>query len=218
MISVQLEGLEQAISALRSAPERVRKGVVKVVAKKVLDDSKARTARQTDVSGIPFAPHKRGRTRKMLIRLARRMKVLSVNETEAIIGFGNGFERMIAARQQFGYTQNFNSRQFSSNETQSMTAPATRRQAKSLIEAGFKTRRSNGRGTATPTLRWIINNMNIGQAGAALRYLRNNPKTEWKTTLPPRAFLGVSAAEITELTTLALQTAQHSLAQTTGIA
>lgn len=196
---------------LLDTPVKARKRALKAVAKKVRQNSIKRTLNQTDLEGQAFGTystktnHGRPRRRKMLTRLARRMKTVSITDDRAIVGWRNSVEGQIGARHQFGYKETFSAehlrRERSENRAAIDRLPATRRQAKRLIDEGYKVRRANGRGYKTPTIKWIVDNMKMGQAGFILRVLRGR-KELWDVVLPPRSFLGVTDDEKIELIAL----------------
>lgn len=201
MIDAQLSGLDTVVNELAkiSDPE-LRKRILNKAARKTISHAKKRVTRQTDVDGTPFPKHARGRKRKMLARLVKRLAVLSVNEEGALVGFKNAVEGQIAAKQQFGFSQQMNSAKLKKESPINIFDPATRRQAKALIDAGYKIRRPRG-GTKTPSIKYIVDNMNMGRAGVILRALRG-AKQSWETKLPPRSFLGVNEADLAELNEL----------------
>jgi len=220
MITIRLDGSEQIQRQLANAPDEIRKRVLKVVAKRVLKLSQQRTTKQTDLEGNRYKPHAvrlpphKHRVRKMLTRLAKRMRIVSINDQEAVIGWASSFEGMIAAKQQFGYTQTVTAQQNRAQDNsspQSLSGPATRQQAKALLDAGFK-RRIPKRGYKTPSIKWITQNMSMSQAGLVLRKLREGGnRSAWTTTLPPRSFLGVSAGDMNELISLAVTEAEAAI-------
>jgi phage gpG-like protein len=193
---------------LLDTPVKARRRALKAVAKKIRQNSIKRTVSQTDLEGRAFGAystktnHNRPRRRKMLTRLARRMKVVSITDDGAIVGWRNPVEGQIGAQHQFGHKETFSAEGFrrerSENRAEIDRLPATRRQAKALIEAGYKVRRANGRGYQTPSIKWIVDNLKMGQAGFILRVLRGR-KELWDVVLPPRSFLGVTDEERIEL-------------------
>lgn len=173
----------------------LRKRLFTVAARQLIKAAKQRITAQTDLEGRAFTPHAKNRRRKMLARLIRRISA-TVTDSGAYVGWNNPFEGGLAAKHQYGFTQSFNKSQFK-QQTGSRSDPATRQQAKALLQAGFKYR-SQGKGYKTPTLKWIVQNLKIGQAGLILRSLRGS-KTEWKTTLPARSFLGITAQDLADI-------------------
>ena len=205
MITISLDGalnLNNKLADITSVTTRRR--IMRTIAQQVQQNSKSRTRAQSDLDGLQFAAHKRGRKRKMLARLGNRLKIVSATDQAAIVGFASPVESMIAAKQQLGNTETFNKSQFKDKRPLNTKDPATRRQAKALIEVGYKIRRANGRGYKTPSIKWVAENLNIGKAGIILRVLRGTKNT-WTTTLPQRSFLGVTDSELDEITDLAIK-------------
>ena len=217
MLDVSVTGQQDLLRMFRAAPPAIQTRLIRTVAKQILAKSKARASAQTDLDGMPYPAHKLGRRRKMLIRLVRRLKILDSTNTEALIGFGNSYESMIAAKQQFGFSQHFTRSSFRNGADDNHARPlnyndpATRRQAKALLDAGYKVRRRGGI-SLRPTIKWITENLTMGRAGLILKILRAAPE-EWTTTLPPRSFLGGSVNEMEELTALALSEMQQAVNQ-----
>ena len=202
-----IDALQGVRRNILNMPAKVKKGVLGKMAKRVIAMSQAHTRLQYDLSGVAYASHARHRRRKMLVRLARRLKVVSATEDAAVISFNNAVEAEIGYKQQFGATEMVTKRQFQGLVNASSGDPATRRQAKKLLEAGYKMKTA-GQAARTPTMKWITENLTIGRAGLILRTLRNSSLIDsWMTTLPARSFLGVTEAEKTELGRMVLEEA-----------
>jgi hypothetical protein len=205
----QLAAIHQVDVNLAHAAPDIRRKLLSSLSKKVIDFSQRHTHTQTDLKGQPYAPHKRGRQRKMLTRLAQRLKITGINENEAVIGFNNAMEGLIGYRQQYGYKQKhtageqMSAARFAGRVSLNSDAPATRRQAKRLLAAGYKVKKA-GQAYRTPTIKWIIENLSIKRAGLILRLIRGTAAESWITELPPRSFLGVTDSEKTALINIAL--------------
>ena len=201
-ITVDVRGalsLQKQLEVLKM-PTKVRRRLLSRTAKEVLKDSKKRVRNQVDLNGNPFEARKRKRRRKMLSGLSKRQKVVRNNGTEAKIGFNKSNDARIAAKQQFGHEQTVSARSLPRKHLGYYSNAATRNQAKALIEAGYKIPRKGGKGTKKPSQKWIMENLNVGKAGAILRWLRDQDetaKTSWKVKLPARSFLGASNEDIT---------------------
>lgn len=205
MLSVSLQGQEITIKRLDAIKSpSLRKRVLNKTARLLLKASKGRATKQTDITGKPFGPysdksqHSRPRRRKMLTRLAARLAVFDLTDQSASVGWRNRFEEGIAAKHHFGHTQTVTKRGLAKEKNsnpEGRDAPATRQQAKALLEAGYKVRQK-GKAYKSPTLKWITQNLTIGRAGLILRILRGGSKDSWQTKLPPRPFLGVTDADI----------------------
>lgn len=203
-ISLEIHGrlkLQQQLDLL-AMPKSLRRRLLGQVARKVTRDSKKRVRQQRDLQGKPFASRKRKRARKMLSRLVRNLRTTKNNGLEAIVGFHNPVIGRIAAKHQHGFVEQMDAKKSQKKSKVSRSDPATRRQAIALREADFKIKGANGKRMKSPSLKWITANMNIGQAGTALRYLREQAgetiKTRWTTTLPARSFLGATHAEVND--------------------
>ena len=190
---------------LMKMPATMRRRLLYRVAKKVISDSKRRVREQRDLAGRPYEARKRKRKggRKMLSKLARQLKVVNNSSMEALIGFSRRSSAQIAAKQQYGFTETMTAAKMNrSGAGGHYDKPATRKQAIALREAGFTVKKARGKGSKPPTLKWVQNNLTIGQAGYALRQLRiwsgEKIKTSWVTELPARSFLGANAADISQ--------------------
>jgi hypothetical protein len=218
MLKIQVEGVKEAQKALSHvASPATQKKVLAVIAKSVMNASKERTRKQTDLSGAAWKPRKdRTVRRRMLIKTGQRIRTISVNPSEALIGFNNRVFERIAASQQRGLDQIYTRQLVAAEEKRkakkknggvepeedSQAGKATMRQARALIAAGFKIR--GRRGYKTPTFIWIKRNMSLEQAGVILRILRGKPaKSSWVIPLPERSFLGVTAGQLEGLAELA---------------
>ncbi|HFL4699303.1 TPA: hypothetical protein ACG33O_005040, partial [Escherichia coli] len=86
------------------------------------------------------------------------------------------------------------------------TRPATRRQAERLLSLGFRapvgavSKKTGRRGRRKPSLKWIMENMSMAQAGLVISILKGEQKKRvWEIKIPSRAFLGVSNAEFARI-------------------
>lgn len=205
MLNVTLTGAESArVNLAAITSPALRKRVLNKTARALLKASKSRATRQTDISGNPFGKysdktaHGRPRKRKMLTRLAARLAVFDLTDQSASVGWRNRFEEGLAAKHHYGYTQTIHKRSLARERNSNPAGregPATRSQAKSLLDAGYKVRRK-GKALWAPSIKWITQNLTIARAGVILRILRGNATDSWQTTLPPRPFLGVTDADI----------------------
>lgn len=190
---------------LMKMPRATRRRLLYRVAKKVITDSRRRVREQRDLAGRPFEQRKRKRKggRKMLSKLSRELKVVNNSSVEALIGFSRRSSARIAAKHQYGHTETMTAAKMNkSGAGGHYDKPATRKQAIALREAGFTVKKARGKGSKPPALKWVQNNLTIGQAGFALKQLRiwsgEKIKTSWVTELPARSFLGASAADISQ--------------------
>ena len=88
--------------------------------------------------------------------------------------------------------------------------PASRKQAKALLKAGFRVstgesfKSGANKGKAKmkkPSQKYIVDNMTMGQAALVIRKLNKveNPPKRWTVKIPARPFLGVPGADASEL-------------------
>ncbi len=211
MLSFKVDGLDAVIGNLAQIKSpTLRKRILDRAGKQLIRAAKDRVAAQTDLDGKPFGDYStntnhtrpRKRSRRMLARIVKRLAVMEFSDFGVTVGWRNSTEGNIAAKQQFGFRQVFKKAwqrvelDGSRKEKDYYQLPATRRQAKALIEAGYKVRRQGDKGAwKTPTIKWITQNLTIARAGLILRVLRGS-KDQWETNLPPRAFLGVTDADL----------------------
>ncbi len=207
-VRVNVEGLlplKQQIE-LMTMPKSLRRRLLNRTAKAVIRDSKQRVRKQVDLDGKPFKKRakKRKGSQRMLNKLVKELRVTSLTGTHAVVGFYRSSSSQIAAKHQYGSVETITAKQFQHNDKGGHEGPATRRQAIALREAGFKIKSGNGKRLKAPSLKWVVANMKQGQAGAALRYLREKAgqsiQQSWQTTLPARSFLGASKAQVKQHT------------------
>lgn len=196
---VGLLPLKKQLQLLQMAPTRRRRLVARV-AKQVIKDSKKRVREQRDLHGTPYPARAKRRSRKMLSRLVKQLKVIQADGQSATAGFNSPVAGRIAYDQQHGKKTVVTASGFGGRSADSYNKPATRKQARALIDAGFKNKRPNGKGKKSPTIKHIVTNYTQGQAGSTLKKLREwageETKKRWITVLPARSFLGATGSEI----------------------
>jgi hypothetical protein len=199
MINIQVNGLEDAMSKFdRIKSPKLRKSILQKAGRQVAKSSKARINSQTDLTGARFTPASDGSKRKLLIGkphgkgLRNMLKVIGSNADEVTVGWSNRLLAYIANQHQYGATVPTKARKRKNQVDPN--APATRQMANSLLAAGFKTRR-RGKGYATPSIKWITENLKMGQAGLILRAIRHTQSTG-VTKIPARSFLGFTPDDL----------------------
>ena len=213
---VQLRAFERIEQEIRNAERTIKRNTLKRAARAIIDRDIKLVSEKIDIFGAPYAPKYHSSRRKIYSRIVRQIVIKSQTENDALIGFRNPVRAEIAYKQNFGMTQHYTSSRFArstpapESEGDSENPHATRAQARKLIQAGFKIKRG-GTAWRTPTIKWIVENMKRGQAGAALRYLRGGTVDSWTTVLPQRRFFGIPADLLPELTNIALNEAQTVL-------
>lgn len=207
-VAGQLEAKQRL--ALIGLPAAKRKRVLSLVGRKVRVSSRKRIRDQRDIQGRSWAPRKntgehgsagkRKRSKKMLRGLSRLM-ITRPSAEKVDITFASPVVGKIAKAHQEGISEIMTAEKMRRLHGQpDYTANATRKQAKGLREEGFKIRRENGKGWKKPSLKWITENLSLGQAGAILRSMRDKKsKSSWEIPLSDRSFLGASDSEIKSL-------------------
>jgi len=189
-------GVKKTLQLLQQTPAK-RKRILGQVGRKVRVASRQRLRQQRDINGRPWAPRKSQSKRKMLRGLSKRMAVYS-DPKKVDITFDNGVVGKIARAQQEGIATGMTAQKMQRIHGEpDYGAPATRSQAKALRAEGYKIRRANGKGWKNATLKWITENLTIGQAGIILRLMRDKASTSsWVIPLPARSFLGASEKDV----------------------
>lgn len=201
MIEISLEGalaLDKKLAAMTPRQGNLKRRMIRIVARKAKEYSKKHIKQQSDLGGSAWEKRKSGRRKKMLLKLGRKLKIVSSTDTQAVIGWASGLTAIIAGKHQFGHSETFTKANFKKKDKLDTKSPATRQQAKALLQAGYKVKKSNGRGHRKPTIKWIVANLNISKAGIIIRALRGT-KNAWKITLPARSFLGLTESEMSEI-------------------
>ncbi|EDM67307.1 prophage PSPPH06, virion morphogenesis protein [Moritella sp. PE36] len=178
-----------------------RRRILRGAGRQVRRDTKARLKGQKGLSGTNWQGRSDGRKKRMLKRLGKGIQV-HTTPNNATITFGNKRLGQIARAHQEGITLTQTAQQAEkAYGTPDYNAKASRRQAKSLRDSGYKIRKKRGKGWKAPSLKWITENISVGQAGLILRILRGNKKAKssWDVKLPARSFMGQNRNEQTEL-------------------
>jgi len=209
MLSLKVEGADVVIANLAAIKSpNLRKKIFNQAARQLIKSAKERIRQQVDLDGKPFGDYSlktnhsrpRRRGRKMLARIVKNLSVSDLNDFGVTVGWRNSFESTIAGKQQFGFKQVFKKSYLSveldgsRKERDYYQLQATRRQAKALLDAGYKVK-SKGKALKTPSIKWITQNLTIAKAGLILRVLRGS-KDQWETNLPARSFLGISNEDL----------------------
>ncbi|MEH6649978.1 MAG: phage virion morphogenesis protein [Motiliproteus sp.] len=196
--------LRDQLKLLRLPPAK-RKRYHRLLGKEVAKLSRRRVKAQQNIDGTPWKQRKKGR-KKMLAKITRpkHLKVYAGSESVKVT-WSNRLMGQIARQQQEGIGETMTAKRAARVKGKpDYQSDATASQAKALVKAGFKIYagkyKSGAKGGQSKTRRvsqrWIRENMTLGQAGLVLRLLRDEPsKQSWDIPLPPRSFLGLSAAE-----------------------
>lgn len=180
--------------------QKQRRAIHAGAGKLVKKSSQQRIQQQRDLRGKPFTPRKNKARKKMLRGLKKRIVVIA-DQKKADITFRNGITGRIAREQQDGVDRQMSVTQLRGKQgAPNYDGPATRKQAKALRAEGYKVKRAGGRGHKTPTVKWITENLTLGQAGLITQLLRGGSKKQrWTIPLPARSFLGATKKEIDRL-------------------
>lgn len=192
-------------------PSAKRKQLLRRMALSVRKNSRQRLRQQVDVEGRKFTARKDRTNRKKLLRgLGKTMRVAG-NDKAARVYFASALTSKIAFAHQHGIDEVMTKATVQKRQgAPDYDAPATRRQAKELRAEGYKVRR-DGKGYKRPTLKWITENLSLGQAGLILRVLRDQASvSRWVIPLPARAFLGANDQEVNRIVNEVFQQTIHA--------
>lgn len=215
MIRIEIEGAEELRRKLAAidSPE-TRKRIMRKLGMTARMNSKKRVTAQTDIHGQAFAARKKPRPPKMgkmLSGLAKHLVVKDITEAGVTIGWNNGRYAGMAGVQHTGDRKTMTKRQLSEAGNPDTETLATRRQARALIDAGYKVAFGGRPGRRTPTMKWITENLSIAKASVILRALRGGPKEQWEIVLPARAFLGIAESDMEKMQQQALALIEQAI-------
>lgn len=181
-------------------PKGLRKRILKKMATGVRKNSRKRIRNQRDLDGNRFASRKKRKRGKMLRGFARQLVAYS-NENQAVVTIKNPGIGAMAKKHQVGDTATMTKEKMARGRGEpDYDGPATRRQAKALKQEGYRKPRAGGKPRAKATIKWITENLTLGQAGLILRSMRGSEgKDSWVIKLPARSFLGATASETSDL-------------------
>ncbi|EQM70956.1 phage virion morphogenesis protein [Pseudomonas tohonis] len=198
-----LLGAQQLLDALALPPAK-RRRLLNTISKRVRTRNRKRIGAQQNVDGTPFEARKAGGKRKMMRGLAKALSVTSLTADEAVLGWGNRLMSSIANDHQHGLPQVMSAARMRRLAPVDYDAPATRFQARALLDAGYRIR--SGKRWKRPTLAWIQSSLTSGRAGLILSKLLDEPKKQrWEIPLPARAVLGADTQDVREIAQTVLQ-------------
>lgn len=198
MLKASLSGHIKARQQLQllkmSAGKRAK--LLKLVIKIARKSSKRRLTAQQDLDGRKFAPRKGSSRRKLLTKLGRKLRLKS-NKHEGVLYFANALASKIARRHHDGIDEVFHKNQFKDRESGFYDKSATRKQAKALRQVDYKIKRASGKGYRRPSLKWIVENLTVGQAGVIIKSMQGeDSKDSWIIPVKARAWFGANAEDI----------------------
>jgi hypothetical protein len=192
---------------LLKLPARKRRQILGGIGREIKRQSIRNLKAQRDVQGRPWAPRKRGNDRKLLRHLARQVQANFVTPDFVDVGFKGA----VAYQQHEGVTQVMTGALMARQAGSDADAPATRKQAKELRNENYRVRIKGSKKWRKPSLMWITQNLKQKQAGLILRILRDEqPKKAWITTVPGRAFLGATDAQVGAFVNKVIENTIHS--------
>ncbi|MCL1123306.1 phage virion morphogenesis protein [Shewanella surugensis] len=196
MLNIDINTESAKTLNLLTLPGRKRRQILRGAGRKVRRDSKARLKAQKGINGQAWEGRSNGRKAKMLKKLGKHLQV-HTNENRANITFASPRVAKVARAHQDGEKLTHTAPKGQPD----YQGPATTKQAKALIKAGYTIRKKRGKGWKTPSLKWIKENLKLGQAGLILRILKEQEKgqQQWDIQLPSRSFLGQNQNEYKQL-------------------
>ena len=170
-----------------------RKKLLRLAAFAVRKASRQNIKQQKDYLGRSFEARRKGR-KKMFKGLSRYMTAYSTND-QGVVTWKNPLMASIARAHQEGIDTQVKASALTKKQGKKKpTDAATIEQARQLKKAGFKVRENGKR--KVPTIKWILENLSLAQAGFILRLLRGAAPQQWTIPLPERAFLGIDEKEL----------------------
>lgn len=199
ILKLTLEGgkrLKAQLDAL-SLSRKKRFWINRTLGRKVRVFSRARIRSQSGLDGRRWQGRADGTKKKMERGLSRYMAV-NANADQATVTWNKSTTARVAYAQQQGIDEIWTASKAAKGKQRSAKASASVKQARDLRKQAYRVRRGNG--WKKPTIKWITQNLEAGQAGLILRLLKGDSrKSRWKVKLAPRSFLGVTDQESQEL-------------------
>lgn len=238
MVALRVLPAENNLAAMAQArkilnlPEGKRRTLMRSWGRKIRKVARENTQAQRNVDGSKWAPRKprknkierdekgrRKNTGKMMknITKGKHLNVKTLGAEGVVVDWASAGIGRLAREHQEGMAQLY---ELSGNKNYGggkYDQPATDRQAKALIVAGYKIRRARKlnwnkekqysqyrKGGAsnwvTPSKAWIKRNIKAGQAGLILHEMGYaSVKRSWLIERPSRSFLGASKEQITDM-------------------
>lgn len=189
------------VGLLKASPAK-RKNILRKVARKARTINNARRRNQKQIDGQPMESRKKG-SAKMFRRLGRKLRHTATTEEAKLYFLRNAGK--VAYAHHHGIGDNFDTKKDGDAEKKQkgerefsaagLKKPATRAQAKKLVDSGEfrigKRATKSGKGRI-PTMRWVMQNLTVGQAGAIYRSLKKQAKEQWNVPRAKRPWLGMN--------------------------
>ncbi|MNF75675.1 Phage virion morphogenesis family protein [compost metagenome] len=213
MISIVLDN-RSTLEQLKwlALPPKKQQRLIQRAANEIKKVSARNITRQQTPDGKTWAPRKQGK-RKMLLGLRQKIVVVEkAGQGTAELRFRGGnygaHPGVVAGTHQRGHTYKTTASQQAkklARPTQG-DAKASRAQAKTLRQLGYKRPGKRKGQYRSASLGWITDNLGYAQAGLLIKQLKGKPvKTSWAIPLPARAFLGATKAQREQAFARALQ-------------
>lgn len=195
---------KQKLQVLMLPPAK-RVWILKTLGRWEIANTRKRISSQTDVDGRKLAPRKSGK-KKILRRMAKGLEPYVKKNTMLDLTWRNKQQARVAARHHVGQRQKMTAAQMARRfGTPDYSKPCPRTMAKKLRELGYmvavKPKNKKGKKRhKKPSIKWIIENLSMGQAGAIIRQLSGteNPPTSWDVPLAERKILGTKEQAVVE--------------------
>ncbi len=204
-----MSAINQELSRLR-IPLAKRRWVHITLSRKVRVFSRSRIRNSKNIDGSVWQPRKRKEfsskaernNKKMLRGLGQRMRSRGDHD-QGVVDWSGHF---VAGFHQFGGDEHWDAAKAKRIYGDAKySAKATRNQALRLLALGYKIRQ--GKRWKRPTIKQIISDMSMGQAGYLIKILKGSPTVKsWTIPVPARPFLGVTQDEQKQLLILAMKT------------
>jgi len=213
VITTRMQGDLKLMKQLQvlAMPPAKRKKFHREVTRLVIREARANTKAQRTVTGEAFAPRINKKKKKPLLKNVAKAKNLKayVGPNSGKVTWPNSLSGKIARAQQEGHTETMTAGKMKKiRGVPDYDAPATKAQAKALLQAGF--RRPTGKyksgvkkgqtKSRRVSSKWIMENMTLGKAALVLRILLDKKtKASWPVTVKARPFFGLRKADVNEL-------------------
>lgn len=205
MLTIKPQGDEGLIRQIKTLqlPKSKKSIYHRRIGREVIKIARKNIQQQRTVNGQKFAPRKNGKRTKMLRRIAKGSNLKQfANSKRTIVTWPNAYIGKLARAHQEGIEDKYTAARMEKEHGQpDYSAPATSKQAKALIKAGYRLNRGKYKSgknkgnskTKRVSQAWIKENMTLGQAGIVLRMLTDNEaEKSWTVKTEARPFFGLT--------------------------
>ncbi|EEX94363.1 hypothetical protein VIOR3934_19735 [Vibrio orientalis CIP 102891 = ATCC 33934] len=183
--------------ALLTLDRKKRTRLLKKLGAQLAKQTQKNVRAQSNPDGTKWKGRKKGR-KKMLMGFTRKVKHFQRNSNKTLfVGWPTArgkvaYQHHNGIAEESGLTKR--KRQAKKNKEPSKDDNAPREQAKHLRDLGFRLkpqgRQKRGK---KPTLKWITENMTLGEATKTIQELENKtPARDWQVGRPERQLIGIS--------------------------